>query len=154
RNMLGAEAVGVPGTVAGMALALERFGTMPWRDVIAPAVRLAERGLPVDWHATLMIALGQGSGLGKFDQSRGTYLASGAAPSSSFPHKLARLKLGRLADTLRRLQEAGPRDYYEGEVAQAIVADLRAGGGAHTMEDFAAYRAQVVAPIRIPYRNV
>src|SRR5439155_16847136 len=56
RNVQGATAVAVPGVVAGMALAHERFGSLPWRDLVAPAVRFADEGMNLDWFAGLQIA--------------------------------------------------------------------------------------------------
>src|SRR5262245_56048450 len=58
RNLKGAPSVAVPGLVAGLGLALERFGTIDWRGALAPAIKLAERGLPLDWYSTLSIAVG------------------------------------------------------------------------------------------------
>jgi len=64
------------------------------------------------------------------------------------------LPLGRLAETLDRLAEAGPDDFYEGEIARSIAADARAGGGLLSLEDLSSCRARIVASLEIPYRGV
>jgi len=64
------------------------------------------------------------------------------------------LPLGRLAETLERLAETGPADFYEGEIARSIVADTGAGGGVLSLEDLANCRARIVPPLEIPYRGV
>lgn len=153
RNIFGAEAVCVPGAVAGLSLALERFGTRPWAEVIAPAIELADRGLAVSWYNTLQIAYGAAAGLGRYATTRETYLPGGAPPTSLTPHEPKRVRLGNLPATLRRLAEAGPRDFYEGEIARRIVHDMQAAGGALSLDDLAGYRANVVEPMALAYRD-
>ena len=72
RNMIGPEAVAVPGAVAGFAMALERYGTLAWADALAPAIEAAERGLAATWYATLQIAFGMSAGLGRYAEARDT----------------------------------------------------------------------------------
>ncbi|MSO77890.1 MAG: gamma-glutamyltransferase [Alphaproteobacteria bacterium] len=152
RNRLGPEAIGVPGSIAGLALALERFGTMPWRDVIQPAIRIADAGLPVDWYTLLQIVAG-GAELGNYPTSRETYLHGGLPPVANFAHAIPRLPLGRLADTLRRLADAGPADFYTGDIARSIVSDIQAAGGVLSLDDLASYRAAIVEPLAVEYRG-
>ena len=92
RNLRGPLAVAVPGQVAGLALACERFGTWRWADLLAPACALAERGMEVDWHGTLAIA----ASAPKLAQDPGcaaTYLAGRIFPGNAVdgaraPHPL------------------------------------------------------------------
>src|SRR5690242_14603816 len=79
RNLKGAPSVAVPGLVAGLGLALERFGTIDWPSALAPAIALAERGLPVDWFSTLSIAV-EARELVAFDGARQVYLPDGLPP--------------------------------------------------------------------------
>ena len=131
----------MPGAVAGFAMALERYGTLSWADALAPAIAVAERGLAATWYATLQIAFGMSAGLARYAEARDTYLPDGAPLVSQTPHAPLRRPLGRLPETLRRLAEAGPRDFYEGETARRIVADMAASGGLLSLDDLAAYEA-------------
>ena len=142
RNMRGPLAVAVPGQIAGLGLAHDHFGSFAWSDLVAPACRLAEQGMEVDWHATVAIAasapeLAQDSGCAA------TYLADGFPHATPWTGDAPRIRLGRLAETLRRLAEAGPEDFYRGEIASAIGADMAALGGRLSAADLAGYEAQV-----------
>ena len=150
RNMIGPEAVAVPGAVAGFAMALERYGTLAWADALAPAIETADRGLAASWYTTLQIAFGMSAGLGRYAEARDTYLPDGAPLVSQTPHAPLRRPLGRLPETLRRLAEAGPRDFYEGETARRIVADMAASDGPLSLDDLAAYEAFEVEPLAVP----
>ncbi|MFO1349370.1 MAG: gamma-glutamyltransferase [Gammaproteobacteria bacterium] len=152
RNIKGYYAMAVPGYVAGMAAALERFGTRGWAEAIAPAIELAQDGLAVDWYATLKIATAARD-LSRFPESRDTYLPNGFPPVGEWGGPLPRIKLGRLADTLARLGKAGPRDFYTGDLARAVIADVQAGGGSLTLADLARYQARVLAAGATNYRG-
>jgi gamma-glutamyltranspeptidase/glutathione hydrolase len=152
RNQIGACAIAVPGAVAGFAAAVEAFGTMPWSDLIAPAADLATRGLPVTWSATLEIA-GAADTLRLFDTSRAMYLSDDMPPVANDAHRPIWLALGRLAGTYERLAKAGPRDFYEGEIANAIANDVRAAGGIMDHADLACYRAEIRPARAIGYRG-
>src|SRR5262249_7113486 len=107
RNLKGAPSVAVPRLVARLGPALEGFGTIDWPSALAPAIGLAERGLPVDWFSTLSIAV-EARELVAFDGVRQVYLPDGLPPVPA-DQGVAHLPLGQLARTLRRLAEAGPR---------------------------------------------
>src|SRR5262245_49922815 len=95
RNLKGYHSIAVPGQVEGMRLALERFGTLGWRQVLAPAIELAERGLPLDWYATLSIAVGARE-LAEFPAARALYLPDGLPPVPP-AEGVGHLPLGHLA---------------------------------------------------------
>ncbi|MDP6705567.1 MAG: gamma-glutamyltransferase [Alphaproteobacteria bacterium] len=152
RNLHGYYAMAVPGYVDGIATALERFGTRSWADMLAPAIGLAEAGMMVDWYATLKIATAAEI-LNRFEESRRVYLPGGFPPVGEWGGPIPRTHLGVLPETLRRLAEAGPRDFYEGEIAAAIAADTRAGGSTLTADDLARYEARVVPALGRPYRG-
>ena len=88
RNVLGPLSIAVPGFVAGHAAALERFGTYAWRDAIAPAVELAQRGMAVDWYATLKIA-SEAASLARFPETARVYLpvATFLCPAGTAPRR-------------------------------------------------------------------
>lgn len=150
RNVTGPLSIAVPTWVAGAAAALERFGTRSWADCIAPAVERAERGLDADWYATLKIA-STAARLAADDECRRVYLPGGFPPCSEWGGPPPRLRLGRLAETLRRLAAAGPRDFYEGAIARSLAADAGRLGARLGAEDLAGVEARIREALAIPY---
>ena len=153
RNIHGPLAFAVPSAVRGYAAAVERFGHMPWRELAAPAAALAREGLPVDWFTTVKVAAAAAE-LRLYDESRLVWLPDGLPPICPPENDGMHLPLGRLAETLERLAAAGPEDFYTGEIAHAITADVRAAGGVLSAEDLASCRARVAPALAIPYRDV
>ena len=149
RNISGYESICVPGAVAGLGLAAERFGRLPWRELIAPAIELAAAGLPVDWFTALTIGV-EGASLATCPQTRTFFLPEGKSPASGTG---LRLKNPALTDTLRRLAEAGPRDFYKGDIAQHIAGDLATGGSSIDFDDLAHYEPRLVEPAHLDYRG-
>ena len=152
RNLQGWHSIAVPTWVAGMELAHRRFASRPWANLLAPAIDLAEGGMPVDWYATLKIATGAAV-LNRYAESRATYLPGGFPPAGEWGGPLPTIRLGQLAATLRRLAEAGARDFYEGEIARRLVGDLEAGGSRIGLDDLAAVEAREHDALAIPYRG-
>ena len=154
RNVFGASAVAIPGQVAGMALAHETFATRPWADLIAPAIQLAEDGLPVDWFAQLILG-GSARDLADFPASRETFLDDAGFPKSSGWTALGetRCDLSRLAASLRVVAEKGAPGFYTGPLAESIIRDLQAAGGRHSLEDLARYQATLVDAATQDYRG-
>ncbi|MGK4008549.1 gamma-glutamyltransferase [Sorangium sp. So ce1036] len=143
----GYASAGVPGTVAGLALANERFGTRPLAELIAPAIRLSRKGhrLGARQALTLRWAWPRLSA----DPAARAIWARGKAPR-------ARGDLVRqldLARTLETLAAEGPRAFYEGSIARKIAGAMRAHGGHITERDLGAYRAKLRAPLRFSYRG-
>ncbi len=152
RNMHGPLSFAIPSAVRGYAAAVERFGRTPWRDLVAPAVALARQGLPVDWWVTLKTATAA-EDLRRYDESARLWLPDGLPPVCPPNGEPPALANSRLADTLARLAEYGPDDFYQGEIAQAIAADAGEGGGALSAADLAQCRARIVPSLEIPYRG-
>jgi len=152
RNVAGPLSVAVPGFVAGHALALERFGTRTWAEALGPAIRLARRGMEVDWYATLKIA-SEARTLARDAGSARVYLEDGRPPVAAWGGELPSIRLGNLASTLERLAEAGPRDFYEGDIASALVADARSCGVRLNARDLRDCRAQVGPADSFEYRG-
>ncbi|MEO7726697.1 MAG: gamma-glutamyltransferase, partial [Burkholderiales bacterium] len=152
RNVHGPNSIAVPGHVDGLATALAKFGTKSFADVIAPAIELADEGIAVDWYLTLKIAT-TAKELTRYPSTRDVWMKSGYPATTPPGAPLLRLKLTGLADTMRKLQKNGPRDYYEGEVAKLIVKDLAALGGIIDAQDLKNYHARIVAPLEIDYHG-
>jgi gamma-glutamyltranspeptidase/glutathione hydrolase len=152
RNVHGPLSIAVPGHVDGMGLALERFGTKSWREVLAPAIQIAQQGIAVDWYLTLKVATVTQE-LGRYPSTRRVWVPDGVPPVTPAGAPMNRLVLTGLADTLQRLAKAGRRDFYEGDIARAIVTDMRTLGGYLDAEDLAGYRARLTVPTGMPYRD-
>lgn len=154
RNEVGYHSIAVPGMVAGLAKALERFGSLKWKDALQPGVELAERGMQLDWYMQVMLAQGAAH-LSKFPASRANYLCDdGRVPMTDWQGNPRYIKLGNLGETMRRLAEGGPREFYEGSLARDITADLQAGGSKIDHDDFASYEAKIVDPLQFEHNGV
>jgi len=146
-NSVGYAAIAIPGTVAGLAMAAERYGTMPLSRLIAPAITIAEEGIAVTWHTTLLIARDFGN-LRRFAATSDVFLdASGNPPATIEQHNPARIRQPDLARTLRAIADGGPRAFYEGEIGRQIADHLAANGTPITREDFSGYTAVEAAPV-------
>ncbi|MET4803022.1 gamma-glutamyltransferase [Bradyrhizobium sp. LB11.1] len=153
RNIHGPGAIAVPGVVAGMEEAHRRYAKMPWKDLVAPAAALAGKGLLVDWWTTLTITA-SAADLRRYPASAAAFLKDGLPPSPPWGIKSeTRLPQDTLKATLSHLAEAGPRDFYQGDLAKSIASDIRADGGSLSVEDLAAFRSHLREPLAIPYRD-
>ncbi|MBI4206280.1 MAG: gamma-glutamyltransferase, partial [Betaproteobacteria bacterium] len=152
RNVHGPLSIAVPGHVDGLGLALEKFGTLPFADVLQPAIALAERGIAVDWFLTLKVAT-MARELARYDTTRAVWLPQGFPPVTAPGAPLERLILKGLPATLRRLARSGQRDFYEGGIADDIAGDVRAMGGNLAAEDLKHYRARIVPPLEFDFRD-
>ena len=151
-NVVGHRAAAIPGTVAGLALALDRYGTLPLTTVMEPAITLAEDGVPITWHTTLTIARDLAN-LRRFPATAAVFLdIAGNPPSSIEQTNLPLLRQFDLAKTLRQIAADGPAAFYEGEFAAAAVQHLGELGGLHSLADYADYTANVVPALTVPYR--
>jgi gamma-glutamyltranspeptidase / glutathione hydrolase len=147
----GHRAAGVPGTVAGLAYALEKYGTMKWADVAEPARRLAADGFTV-WRELELSLKGSSKSLSRHPETKRVFLRDGR------PYEEGEtFKQPELAATFGRLINHGPREFYEGETAQLIEAAMRRAAGAGkpwmTVDDLKNYKAVERAPIRGSYRG-
>jgi gamma-glutamyltranspeptidase / glutathione hydrolase len=153
-NEYGHRAVAVPGTLAGLALALERYGTMEWRDVLAPAIALAREGFETDWylsqnHARFL------QELQAFPATAHSYLREGRwihRPASMLPGDTSIYP--DLARSLEMIARDGPDALYRGALGQALVDDMVASGGLIRREDLEAYRVIVEPVLSARYRDV
>jgi len=144
----GYKAIGVPGTVAGLALAHKRHGKLPWRELVEPARKLAADGFVVsDFLARVFREEDTLKKLNPWAESRRIFLRDGK------PYDMGeRFVQPELAATLVRIRD-NPRDFYDGVTAKRIVADVRAHGGLITEKDLATYEATIRTPLRGSYRG-
>jgi gamma-glutamyltranspeptidase/glutathione hydrolase len=147
-NHIGALAVGVPGTVAGLWKAHQELGSLPWADLVAPAVRLARDGIPINYS----LYTGFARSKGRFDQ----YPSSAA---KFFKADGSLYELGEtwrqpdLAHTLELIQNNGADGFYKGENAERLAGFMADIGGIITEEDLLKYEPQEREPIRGTYRG-
>jgi gamma-glutamyltranspeptidase / glutathione hydrolase len=142
-SLVGHRAVGVPGTVAGFWAAHQRYGTLPWEDLVMPAARIAEEGF--------VVPESLGSGMKTMDEWFGG--------KTNFGKYFGNLQAGEpfrqpeLAATLKRIAQQGPADFYEGETAKLIVAEMERGEGLISFDDLASYKAVWREPLRADWRG-
>ncbi len=146
-SLTGHRSVGVPGNVAGMYEAHRKFGHLPWKQLLEPAVRLAREGHVLDGVRSRQIEL-QAERLGRFPASRAQFLVNGDAPPPGTPFVQP-----ALAATLQLIADSGPKVFYRGSIAELIVQEMARGAGLITRRDLARYRAKWRNPIEIGYRG-
>ena len=142
-SLIGGQAVGVPGTVAGFWKAHQRFGKLPWEELVNPAIKLAEEGfLPakilVDDIQSMKDWFKDKTNFSKY------FLSINASENFKQPE---------LANTLRRIAKFGADDFYSGETAKLIVEQMKESDGLITMEDLNSYEAVWREPLRSNWRN-
>jgi gamma-glutamyltranspeptidase / glutathione hydrolase len=151
-NIHGPLSFAVPSSSAGYAHMHATWGRLPLAEVVAPAIALARRGLPQDWYTTLKVGT-SASVLRRYAESARIYLPDGLPPVAPYQGTPGFLRLGALADTLDRLARAGLRDQYEGEIATAILADVRDLGGVLSAEDLQQCRARIFPAQEVAWRG-
>jgi gamma-glutamyltranspeptidase/glutathione hydrolase len=139
---------GVPGTVAGLIHALEKYGRMPLNEVLAPSIRLAEEGFAVPWG--LAFALAENRVRFEKDPSSVKYFLH----AEGRPYDAGEvLKQTDLATTLKAIGAEGRKGFYEGPIAGLIIAEMKRGGGLITHDDLKAYAVAEREPVRGTYRG-
>ena len=146
KSTFGYNAIGVPGTVHGFWSVHQRFGSLPWADLIHPAIILAERGFVMsDYMAQTLNNYSEK--MSYYDETRNIFLRN-------YPNlKDSRLIQNDLAKTLKRIQKDGLNGFYSGETALLIAADMKENGGLITEQDLLDYRSIWRDPIKGTYRG-
>jgi len=151
-NIHGPLSFAVPSSAAGYAHMHALWGKLPLADIVTPAVALSKRGLPRDWFTTLKVAT-SASVLRRYAESARIYLPDGLPPVAPYQGTPGFFRLGALGDTLEQLARAGLRDLYEGDVASAIIADVKDMGGVLSVEDLRRCEARVMPAAEISWRG-
>jgi gamma-glutamyltranspeptidase / glutathione hydrolase len=154
RNVLGATAVAVPGLVDGLGKAHARYGTLPWKDLVSPAVALAKEGFQVDWYVALLIA-GAARNLARDPDAAARFLDDGCWPKAANWTALSdqRIDMASMAPSLQAIADEGPRALYDGDLGAALAADVEAKGGSLRRADLQAYHAEWQKPLSLDYRK-
>ncbi|MEM7018689.1 MAG: gamma-glutamyltransferase [Pseudomonadota bacterium] len=141
-------AVGVPGTVAGLHAAWQKYGSLPWQTLLNPAIELAEQGFPVSYDLAEILVI------------KREWLSKNAASKRAFykpdgetyqPGDI--MKRPDLAKTMKIIAEQGPEAFYKGALAKQIVADMKRHGGHITLKDLSFYQAIFRDVIQGSYRG-
>ncbi len=140
-------AAGVPGSVAGLEAAHERYGTLPWAQLVEPAIRLANEGFTVAKRHHGSISYKREL-LSKFPASAAIFLPGGKAPAVG-----STLRQPDLARTLQAIADGGATAFYEGWIADSVAAEMRRGRGLIDRADLAAYKAVWRDPVQTVYRD-
>ncbi|MFN2480005.1 MAG: gamma-glutamyltransferase [Pyrinomonadaceae bacterium] len=148
-STVGYRAAGVPGTPAGMALALRKYGSgrMTWSQLIEPARRLAANGFALSYGQARSLRASDDL-LKRYEDSRRIFLNGG-----KFFNEGDTLRQTDLAATFARMQRGGVREFYEGETARLIAADMKRHNGLITLEDMRAYVPKERVPLETTYRG-
>jgi gamma-glutamyltranspeptidase/glutathione hydrolase len=147
RSVTGALAAGVPGSVAGLYEAHRKYGTKPWRELVRPAMELAERGFAIDTSFT------------DDDEDGAARLAKDSASAALFLRAGKFVAVGdtwrapELAAVLRRIAERGRDGFYKGETADLIVAAMKRSGGIISHQDLTNYQALWRTPLEFSYHG-
>ena len=142
-TLIGGQAAGVPGTVSGFWKAHQRFGKLPWKELVEPAIKLAEEGF---FPAKILVDDIQG--MRDWFRNKTNF-------EQYFLHidTKEKFKQPELAETLRRIAEFGAEDFYFGKTAELIVEQMKKSNGLITMEDLNAYEAVWRKPLRARWRD-
>ncbi len=144
-SVIGYRSVAVPGTVAGLALALKTNGTMKLADVMQPAIRYAEQGIPITEKLVREFEE-ERPGLQQFSISSHVFLNDGKRYRAGNTFRQP-----ELAQTLKRIAKKGPADFYHGETAQMLARDMAALGGLITLDDLAHYQPKIREVVHAQY---
>ena len=151
-NLLGHRSVAVPGTVAGLTLALERFGTMSLPEVMAPAIHYAEDGIAVDASWTYVTARYLAT-LSRFPETARVFLPDGAIPFTERQLDPTIFRQPDLARTLRAIADGGRDAFYGGEIGASIADHLSENGAVFGRDDLTGYAATVAPAASTSYRG-
>ncbi len=149
-SLVGAKAAGIPGSVAGMAMAHKRFGKLPWKSLVTPAIRLASQGHELDrFHADDLRYGAMRMQASGFHRSARHYLRPDGKP-----YKIGdRWIQNDLAETLRIIHDRGAGGFYTGPLAARMAREVQKAGGIWTAADLARYRPKLRAPVHFTYRG-
>ncbi|MGB9402411.1 MAG: gamma-glutamyltransferase [Candidatus Acidiferrales bacterium] len=144
-SIVGYRSVGVPGTVAGLALAVRTYGKLTLKQVMQPAIRLADQGFPVSEKLAASLREAAPS-LSRFSASKKIFLKDGAGykPGEVF-------RQPELAAALRLIAANGPDEFYRGDIAHHLSDDMAKNGGLITLDDLAAYTPKIREPLTATY---
>lgn len=151
-NLHGPLAIAVPGTVAGLATAAQRYGTRPLAELLQPAIRLAREGFPVSWHTSLEMAQ-DAALLARYPSTRAIFTRDGLPLPVFTDLQPTVLRQPDLARSLEAIAIGGPDVFYRGELGKTLVEGLRGLGAILSEQDLQAYTVRIGPPLWGTYRG-
>lgn len=146
-SLLGWRAAGVPGTVRGLELALKKYGTKPWAELLQPAIHLASSGFPISY-PQMRSFKANADAFSQFPESKRIFLKDGALYDWN-----ENFQQPELARTLERIAHKGAKDFYEGETAHILASEMEKNGGLITLDDLRQYQAVERKPLEGDYHG-
>jgi gamma-glutamyltranspeptidase / glutathione hydrolase len=146
-SVLGWRAAGVPGSVRGFELALKKYGTKSWAELLQPAIHLAASGFPISY-PQMRSFKSNADGLSQFPESKRIFLKGGALYDWN-----ENFQQPELARTLERVARHGAKDFYEGETAHILAREMEKNGGLITLDDLREYQAVERKPLEGDYKG-
>lgn len=146
-SLVGWRAVGVPGTVRGLELALKKYGTKSWSDLLQPAIHLASAGFPISY-SQMRSFHNAADLLSQFPDSKRIFLKDG-----TFYDWNENFLQPELARTLERIAHNGAKEFYEGETARMLASQMEKNGGLITLEDLREYQSVERKPLEGDYKG-
>ena len=146
-SVLGWRAAGVPGSVRGLELALKKYGTKPWAEMLQPAIHLASSGFPISYPQMRSFKAASDP-LSQFPESKRIFLKDGALYDWN-----ENFQQPELARTLERIARHGAKDFYEGETAHILAREMEKNSGLITLDDLREYQAVERKPLEGDYHG-
>jgi gamma-glutamyltranspeptidase/glutathione hydrolase len=146
-NHIGALSVGVPGTVAGLYLAHQKYGSLPWKELLQPAIDIAEKGFPLSWSLYSSASFFESNSPEAFLQN---YFKKDNGDLTQFRELW---KQPELANTLSEIRDHGKDGFYKGAVAKEIVRFMKKNGGIISLKDLKRYTAIERKPVKGSYKD-
>jgi gamma-glutamyltranspeptidase/glutathione hydrolase len=151
KSSTGPLAAAIPGTIAGMSEAHDRFGTKPWKELLAPAAQLARNGIKVDQTLTSDLSTVESSrNISQFESTAAIFYPGRDHKPLAAGASLVQSDLGIL---LERLAIKGAEDFYDGDLSERFIEAVRNAGGQMSLRDLRDYKPVWRAPMRIGFRN-
>ena len=151
-SLVGWRAAGVPGTVRGLELAHKKYGRKPWAELLQPAIEFAAQGFELSY-ATAKSICGSSGLLERFPDSKRIFLRLNGLKASGCPEPGEKLVQPELARTLERIAHNGAQEFYTGETAERLAAQMQANGGLITLADLKNYQAVERRPLAGVYKG-
>ena len=146
-SVLGWRAAGVPGTVRGLELALKKYGSKPWAELLQPAIHLASSGFPISY-SQMRSFKANTDAFSQFPESKRIFLKGGTLYDWN-----ENFQQPELARTLERIARHGAKDFYEGETARILAREMEKNGGLITLDDLRDYQAVERKPLEGDYKG-
>ena len=147
-NLEGYKSIAIPGAISGLFLSHQMFGTIPMKELMVPAIKLARDGFYPEWYDLYAIGLYSGK-FTRYSELAKTFLPDGEMPKSGILFKQP-----DLADTLEHISRNGADEFYKEDIAEEIARSTQEQGGLITIEDLANWKVYLEEPVKVNYKGI